>query len=141
MSAAPLHAVVLGAGGLAGGELLRLLSTHPANYRITALSKSGAGKAASEVHRALLHCPPIKLVDMPVEEACKNADVVFCALPHGKSQGLMRQILKTEPKCVIDLAADFRITDPELFQKYFGPHECHELIEQFAYGLPELFAE
>ncbi len=141
MKIAKPHAVVLGAGGLAGGELLRLLSAHPAGFRITALSKSGAGKPAADVHKALLHCPAIEFCDLPVESACEDADVVFCALPHGQSQGLMRQILSAGPICVVDLAADFRLRDAARFEEYFGSHESPDLIERFAYGLPEIYAD
>jgi len=133
--------LVVGAGGLVGGELLRLLSLHPRLGPITALSKSQAGRAAHESHRALLHLPGLEMIDRPAAAAAREADVVFCALPHGQSQAVMAALFEADPQLVVDLAADFRLRDPELFAQHYGPHGCPELLDRFVYGLPELNGE
>jgi len=140
MTAPRLKTVVLGAGGLVGGELLRLLSMHPQVEAITAVSKSQAGVRAHEVHRSLLHLPDIELVDLPYKDAAQGADVVFCTLPHGESRMQMDQILSARPRCIIDLAADFRIRDSGQFEQAYGTHQCPQLLKEFIYGLPEAFA-
>lgn len=140
MSEQKLNAAVLGAAGMIGGELLRLLLSHPRIGKITAVSKSGAHRRANEVHKALLHLPPIDFVDMPAGEAAGNADVVFCAMSHGDSQKIMDEIIAGPARCVIDLGADFRLRDPKAFAEYYVPHLRPELLPQFAYGLPEAYS-
>jgi N-acetyl-gamma-glutamyl-phosphate reductase common form len=141
MAANKLHALVVGAGGLVGGELLRLLSLHPEIARITALSRSYAGRPAHEAHRSLRHLPRIEMVDKPAQEAAKDADIIFCALPHGQSQKIMEDLLSAAPPLIIDLAADFRLRDAAQFQKYYGTHCCPALAQKFTYGLPEHFGD
>lgn len=141
MSAEKPRVLVAGAGGLVGGELLRLLSLHPEVGRISALSKSQAGRPAHEAHRSLLHLQVIEMVDRPVEAAVKEADVVFCALPHGQSQKIMEVILAAGSPLVIDLAADFRLQNQALYSEYYGTHSCPGLTQHFTYGLPEFFAD
>ena len=87
-----LRALVAGAGGLVGGELLRLLSLHPQVGSVAALSRSQAGKAAHDVHLSLLHLPRLEFTDLSLAAAAQNADVVFCAFPHGQSQPSCRLI-------------------------------------------------
>jgi N-acetyl-gamma-glutamyl-phosphate reductase common form len=136
-----LRCMVVGAGGMVGGELLRLLSMHPRIGEITALSRSQAGKKAHQVHHGLLHLTAIEMRDQPIEEAVQSTDVVFFALPHGESQTLMPQVIDASPEAIVDLAADFRIRDPEVFKRYYGDHCCPELIRNFTYGLPEAFPD
>ncbi|RJO65853.1 MAG: N-acetyl-gamma-glutamyl-phosphate reductase [Myxococcales bacterium] len=137
MSAARLKAVVAGAGGLAAGELLRLLLGHPDIGEVLPLSASQAGRPAYEVHRALRHLKPLTFSDAGVEQAAAGADVVFLAVPHGQSMKVMRALLAAEPKLIIDLSADFRLKDVERFRAAYGEHSCFELAGKFCYGLPE----
>jgi N-acetyl-gamma-glutamyl-phosphate reductase len=123
-----------------GGELLRLLALHPRVGKITAVSKSNAGRAAHEAHKALLHLPPIEFVDLAAEDLAQQADVVFCTMAHGDSQKIMPALIASEVRCVIDLGADFRLRDAQAFAAYYGPHTQPALLSQFVYGLPEVFA-
>jgi N-acetyl-gamma-glutamyl-phosphate reductase len=141
MTAAGLQTVVLGAGGLVAGELMRLLSLHPDVARIVAVSQSQAGKMAHETHPSLRRLPPIAFVARPAGEAAADADVVFAALPHGDSQRVMREILAAGPRLVVDLGADFRLRDPAVFRAHYGEHVCPELAADFVYGLPEAFRD
>lgn len=130
--------LVIGAGGLVGGELLRLLSLHPRVGSLAALSKSQAGQPAHRTHRALLHLPSVEMTDRPAGEAAREAEVVFCALPHGQSQEVMADLLDSGAALVVDLAADFRLRDPAVFTRHYLPHRHPELLKCFVYGLPEL---
>jgi N-acetyl-gamma-glutamyl-phosphate reductase len=132
---------VLGASGYAGGELLRLLASHPHFDVVAATASSHAGRAIADVQPALAGAYP-DLVFGPTEaRAAKGADLVFCALPHGASQHLVPQLLENGHH-VVDLAADFRLKDAELYPAWYGEeHICPQLLQVAVYGLPELGRE
>src|SRR5207248_2333469 len=68
-----------------------------------------------------------------------DVDLLFLALPHGESQKFVPEILGRGPK-IVDLAADFRLRDPAIYEKWYGhDHAAPDLLEAFAYGVPELF--
>jgi N-acetyl-gamma-glutamyl-phosphate reductase len=136
-----LRAAVLGAAGLVGGELLRLLALHPEVGEILPVSKSHAGRAVSAAHRPFLHLPPLTFVDLPAGEAARRVDVVFCAMPHGDSQKVMAELLDAAPRCIIDLGADFRIRDAASFAAHYGAHARPDLLDRFVYGLPEVYGQ
>jgi N-acetyl-gamma-glutamyl-phosphate reductase len=125
-------ASVLGASGYAGGELLRLLGRHP-NLDVAWVSAgSNAGRLLGEVHPHL-----VTLADRPLLQAddprLGEADVVFLALPHGESAGVVERIGHPD-MVVVDLGADFRLADGSAWQNFYGgPH-----AGTWAYGLPEL---
>jgi len=130
-----INAVIIGASGYTGVELLRLLLTHP-NVEIKALvAESNAGKEITELYPNFYaaNLPRLqKLEDISFNEI----DVVFCCLPHATSQ----KIIKTLPQNlrIIDLSADFRLADIALYEKWYGKHLAPELQSQAAYGLPEI---
>ncbi|NLH49669.1 MAG: N-acetyl-gamma-glutamyl-phosphate reductase [Myxococcales bacterium] len=137
MSNSPLRVAVIGAAGLVGGELLRLLAQHPRVGEIIAVSTSHAGKMAADVHPALLHLPPIRLEKQAAEETAALADVIFCAMAHGDSQRVMPVLMNGRARCIVDLGADFRLRDPDVYRRYYGEHQCPERQAEFVYGLPE----
>ncbi len=132
-----LNIVVAGAGGMAGGELLRILLGHPACGRLTALSRSRADLPVHRVHPALRHAPPLTFSGGSVVDAATDADVIFLALPHGESMAFMPDLLAAAPGLVLDLAGDFRLDDRAAFESVYGPHACFELSSRFHYGLCE----
>ena len=71
----------------------------------------------------------------------QGVDAVFFALPHGQSQKIMPQVVEAGAFCVVDLAADFRLQDPEVFAQHYGEHSSAHLIDRFVYGLPEAYAD
>lgn len=128
---------ILGASGYTGAELVRLLRRHPAAQIGALTAERQAGKPLGDVfpHLGRLGLPDLVKVE---DVAWDKLDLVFCALPHGTTQeivaGLPRHLK------VIDLSADFRLTDPEAYKTWYG-HEHHALeIQQkeVAYGLTEL---
>ena len=131
-----LKAVVYGASGYTGAELLRLLHTHP-QVEVVALSgESQAGKDIAEVYPHLrgLGLPRLKKIE---EISLDGVDVVFCCLPHGTTQDAVAAV----PKSVktIDLSADFRLKDITTYEQWYGkPHSQPELQAQAVYGLTEL---
>ncbi|WBQ07321.1 N-acetyl-gamma-glutamyl-phosphate reductase [Kribbella sp. CA-293567] len=126
-----LRVAVAGASGYAGGELLRLLSTHP-EVEIGALTAgSSAGTALGLHHPHLLPLAGRTLVETSAETLAGH-DVVFLALPHGQSAGIAEQL--GEDVTVIDCGADFRLVEAEAWVEFYGgKHAGH-----WPYGLPEL---
>ena len=122
---------VAGASGYAGGELLRLLAGHP-DLEIGALTaQSSAGAEVTDLHP---HLPGLAgQTFTPTDpELLADADLLFTALPHGESAKLAAQLPKDLK--VIDLGADFRLTDEEAWTRYYPvPYAGH-----WIYGLPEL---
>ncbi len=133
-----MRVAVLGAAGYAGGELLRLLHGHPEVTEWIATSRSRAGKPIAEAHPALAALTDARfLADAPAE-AARGRDVVFLCLEHGESSRLAAEVLDAGAGLVVDLAADFRVRDPELYARYYGPHPAPQLLERFTYGLADV---
>ncbi|QCB51344.1 N-acetyl-gamma-glutamyl-phosphate reductase [Rhodococcus sp. PAMC28707] len=133
---APLKIAVAGASGYAGGEILRLLLGHPGVRSgalvIGSLTAGGnAGAALGDFHPHLLPLADRVLSETTIDELAGH-DVVFLGLPHGKSAEIANQLPDTV--VIIDCGADFRLTDPSAWEKYYKtPH-----AGTWPYGLPEL---
>ncbi len=129
---------VIGAAGYAGGELLRLLLQHPDVSECLATSRSRAGKSLSEVHPALAGIDDARFSGATAGEAARGRDVVFLCLEHGESSRVAGEVFDAGPGMVVDLAADFRVRDPRLYQQYYGAHAAPDLVERFTYGLADV---
>jgi N-acetyl-gamma-glutamyl-phosphate reductase len=129
---------IIGASGYTGAELLRLAAAHPDLDVVWATGDTQAGRPVAARYPSLAAAYP-DLAFVPYEPAAVDGlDLVFCALPHGESQRLMPEVRKRVPRAV-DLAADFRLRDPEVYRAWYGEaHQCPDLLGDFAYGLPEL---
>lgn len=132
-----LRVAVIGAAGYVGGELLRLLATHPEIGEIRAVSRTHPGRRWGEVHPAFAFDRERTFTGDAPEAAARGADVVFCALGHGESSRVMPAILEAAPRLVIDLGADFRLADEAVYRAHYGEHPCFDLCASFVYGLPE----
>lgn len=125
---------VVGASGYAGGELLRLLADHP-NFKVTYISAgSNAGELVSSIHPHLTNYKDIRFQATDVNQINK-CELVFIALPHGESAKLIDGIY--ESIMVVDLGADYRLSDPEKWKKYYGG----SYAGKWQYGLPEIVGE
>jgi N-acetyl-gamma-glutamyl-phosphate reductase len=125
---------VAGASGYAGGELLRLLAGHP-DLEIGPLAAHGsAGTSVTALHPQLTGHPRLRdSVFVPADPALlADADLLFTALPHGQSARLAAA-LPAQFK-IVDLAADFRLADPEAWARYYPT----PYAGRWTYGLPEL---
>ena len=141
MTRAKIDVAVLGATGLTGGELLRLLLQHPRVNEVHALSRKESGRPLHAVHPSLRHLTPATFSTLSPREAAERSDVIFFALPHTQSQAFVAELIDLDDKLLIDLSADFRLRDREAYQRHYAPHACFELVERFVYGLPELDRE
>ena len=136
-----MKAAVIGAAGYAGGELLRLLLQHPEISAIEATSRSQAGRLWGEVHPGVAPLTDAAFSDAAPADAAARADVAFLCLEHGGSSALAREVLSAGPRLVVDIAADFRIADPELYRTYYGAHADPSLLPSFVYGLADIVGE
>src|ERR1700691_4824599 len=128
-----------GASGYAGAELLRLCAGHPELEVVVAGADSQAGLPVGSVYPSLAAAYPSLSFSKLVADDLDGLDVVFLALPHGESQRLAPALVGRVGR-LVDLAADFRLTDPAAHDLWYGSeHEAPGLLGRFAYGLPELF--
>jgi N-acetyl-gamma-glutamyl-phosphate reductase len=135
-----IRTAILGASGYVGGELLRLLAAHPKLAPVKLYGFSKAGQPLGSVHPHLAAAFSDAVID-EFEGAFDGIDLVFAALPHGRSQKLAGAILdKGIP--FVDLGADFRLNDAATYEQWYGHvHEAPELLGEFVYGIPELNRE
>lgn len=119
---------VLGASGYGGGEVLRLLADHPHFSVTTVWANSSAGQTIGDLHPHLASMADMRLEVFQPGSA--DVDLVFMALPHGQSAQYAAQ-LSTK---VVDLGADFRLTDPDKWSTFYGG----EHAGTWTYGLPEI---
>jgi N-acetyl-gamma-glutamyl-phosphate reductase len=122
---------VAGASGYAGGEILRLLAAHPEFDVVTVTAFSNAGQPLSSVQPHLRSLSHLVLVDTTPQNLAGH-DIVFLALPHGKSGEITEQL--DAATLVIDCGADHRLTDRSAWEKFYGG----EYFGAWPYGLPEL---
>jgi len=129
---------ILSAPGYAGGELVRLIATHP-TMEIAALSgdrKAGQQMADVFPHLRHLDLPELlRVEDMPL----RGIELVFCALPKGRPATSSRL---AENVRIVDLSADFRLKNPADYRKWYGyDHEYPALLEQAVYCLTEFYRD
>ena len=131
-----LKVAVAGASGYAGGELLRLLLGHPAvqsgELEIGALTAGANAGSALGDHQPQLLPLADRVLEDSTAEALAGHDIVFLALPHGYSAALANRL--DEDIVIIDCGADFRLTDPQAWTRYYGTDHAGT----WPYGMPEL---
>ncbi len=131
-----IKAAVVGGTGYTGVELMRLLARHPEIELTVATSRSDAGRAVGEVYPSLRGVVDLDFC-LPEVDLLAESDVVFFATPNGTAMKFAETLLE-KGRVVIDLAADFRLRDARLWEKWYGqPHACPHLLEEAVYGLPE----
>jgi N-acetyl-gamma-glutamyl-phosphate reductase len=131
---------IVGGTGYTGVELLRILATHP-QAQITAItSRKEAGLPVAEIYPSLRGHLDLAFA-APDDAPLAQCDVIFFATPHGVAMSQARELLGAGVK-IIDLAADFRLQDTAVFERWYGmPHACPDILREAVYGLPELNRE
>jgi LysW-gamma-L-alpha-aminoadipyl-6-phosphate/LysW-L-glutamyl-5-phosphate reductase len=132
---------VVGASGLAGGELIRLIGQHP-QLELTYLGgSSSAGRRPSELHPGLRQDLGLVVETVDVDAIVDRCDVVLLSTPAPVSADLAVK-LADRVQCVADLSGAFRIRSPELHRKWYPKVErLDELADRFIYGVPELVGD
>jgi N-acetyl-gamma-glutamyl-phosphate reductase len=127
---------IVGGTGYTGEELLRLLAGHPNTELVAITSRSEKGKPVSALFPNLRGIIDLAFTE-PTVANLKHCDVVFFATPHGVAQSLVPEILAAGIQ-VIDLSADFRIRDIDIWEKWYAQkHAAPQLVSEAVYGLPE----
>lgn len=133
---------ILGASGYTGSELVRLLLRHP---RVEIVALTADRKAGQEMGSVFPQFAPFNLPTLITIEQVdwKGVDLVFCALPHGTTQLVIKQVFENAPHVkVVDLSADFRLRDPGAYEQWYGhPHQALDLQREAVYGVVELYRD
>jgi len=129
---------IVGASGYTGGELLRLLLSHPQVQVTEVTSEHHLGEYVYSLHPNLRKRTAMRFVSRQSLQPC---DVLFLALPHGEPQKEIERYTALASK-LVDLSADFRLRDLALYQRWYGgAHQAPAWLGRFVYGLPELHRE
>jgi N-acetyl-gamma-glutamyl-phosphate reductase len=135
-----LRVAVIGATGYTGVELLRILVHHPQAEVSIVTSRKHEGKPISEVFPSLRGRIDLLCGSLNFDRIVKESDFVFTAVPHKTAMEVVPDFHKRNIR-VVDLSADFRFRNPRVYQQWYQPHRCEDLLSQAVYGLPELHRE
>ena len=129
-----IHAGIVGATGYTGYELIQLINRHPQARLVWATSQSAAGKNISDLYPTPDDIRLIRFEDAKLAQA----DVVFFCLPHAASMEAVARARAAGVRA-IDLSADFRLPDPQVYERWYNtPHTQIELLQTAVYGLCEV---
>ncbi len=136
-----VRVAVVGASGYTGGELLRLLASHPHVDITLVTAEKHAGKQVQDVFPSLRGSVGAQpLVKADASEIRAQADFAFTALPHHTAASVVAE-LWTAGMPVVDLSADYRFEELSVYEAWYGAHPRPDVIPQAIYGLPELHRE
>ncbi|WP_251392269.1 N-acetyl-gamma-glutamyl-phosphate reductase [Mediterraneibacter agrestimuris] len=132
---------IIGATGYAGGELVRILTAHKEAEIVWYGSRSYIDQKYASVYQNLFQIVDDKCMDDNMEVLAEQADVIFTATPQGFCASLMNEEILSKTK-IIDLSADFRIKDVNIYEKWYGiEHKSPQYIDEAVYGLCEVNRE
>lgn len=131
---------IVGVSGYSGRELLRFLLEHP-HAEVTYVSANTTTGSVADIWPEFAGKTDLACAKYDVDEASK-AELVFLATPHTVSMKLAPELLERGAR-VIDISGDFRLSSPEEYLKWYKApkHEAAHLLDDAAYGLPEIYAE
>jgi N-acetyl-gamma-glutamyl-phosphate reductase len=134
-----LKVAICGGSGYTGIELLRILAGH-GGVEVTAVtSEKSAGKGVAELFPHLYLYRDLVYEPLNKEKLLAKADLFFLALPHASSQEAVNFFFRSGKK-VVDLSADYRLRDPEVYEKWYGvAHDFTGTLKKAVYGLPEIY--
>ncbi len=131
---------IVGGTGYTGVELLRLLAVHREVELVAITSRKEAGMPVADMFPNLRGFVDLAFC-APEHAGLGRCDVVFFATPSGVAMQQARELLDAGVR-IVDLAADFRIRDVDVWKKWYGmEHACPELVAEAIYGLPEVYRE
>ncbi len=132
---------ILGASGLTGKELIKILLKHSETKIVFATSRRFAGKSISYVFPEFKSLTDLKFISPSESYKFNDIDLIFLCLPHTESMDYVKKFVDKNIK-VIDLSADFRIKNSALYKLWYNKiHKYKNLLKESVYGLPEIFKE
>jgi len=134
------RAAVVGGSGYTGAELLRLLAGHPEIEVTLVTADANAGATVGDLYPSLAAAYTDLTYDRVSPADLAGLDLVFLCLPHGQSQAIAGELVDTVGH-VVDLGADFRLPVADYEQWYGETHAAPDLVDRFAFGLPELYRD
>ncbi len=136
-----IKAGIIGATGYAGGELVRILLSHKDVKICWYGSRNYIDQKYSNIYQNLFEIVDDVCLDDNMEELAEKVDVIFTATPQGYCSRVMNEDILSKAK-VIDLSADFRIKDVDIYEEWYQlKHPCPSYIKEAVYGLPELYRD
>ncbi len=132
---------LVGVTGYTGMELVRLLAMHPSMDLVMASSRAEAGKRLGDFYPFIegLNGSNIIISNLDIDQVAENCDLVFLAVPHGTAMEVGAKLRHKKVR-VVDLSADFRITDVAVYEQWYNTtHTEKEMLAKAVYGLPELY--
>ncbi len=135
-----IKASIIGATGYTGFELIRILSQHPNVHISSIVSRKNQNIDLQNIYPAFYTINNLSFESLDVDKISSKSDVVFTALPHKASMEICKSFLEKGNK-VIDLSADFRFSNLDIYEKYYSAHTCKKIATKAVYGLPEIFRE
>ncbi len=133
----PPSVSVFGAAGFTGALTARLLHRHPTFELNSLTARSDQGRQLDDLYPH--HRVPIELEELDVERHAE-VDAAVVAYPHGAAAPLVAE-LRARGVRVVDLSADFRLHDPDVYGRWYREHQAPELLPDAVYGLPERYRE
>lgn len=131
-----VRVAIVGATGYTGSELMRLLLGHRDVDLVAVTSRGASGRPVAALFPHLA-ASDLRF-DTPQVDRLAECDLVFFATPNGVAMEQVPALLAGGTR-VVDLSADFRLRDAELWQRWYGqPHASPELLGRAVYGLPEI---
>lgn len=132
---------IIGATGYAGAELVRILHSHPGVELMALTTRSYAGMPFDKVYPHMHKYNQLVCEEMNLPKLFDNSDVIFIALPHGHAMPVALEAGRRGKK-IVDLGADFRLADYRVYEQWYKvEHEAKKLLDEAAYGLPEVNRE
>ena len=129
---------IIGSTGYAGAELVRLIKSHKDAEVVWYGSRSYVDEKYADIYRNMFKFVDSKCLDDNMDELAKEADVIFTATPQGLCASLVNEDVLSKTK-IIDLSADFRIKDVNVYEKWYGiKHPTPQYIDEAVYGLCEI---
>jgi len=135
-----IRVAIVGASGYTAMEAVQWLLKHPQVQIVAATSRQADGSMIADMHPSLVRRLRLPVEDLTPVQIAERCDVAMSCLPHGASANIVAQLLSAGCR-VIDLSADYRLSSPELYEKWYGEqHPDPGRLGATPYGLPELFA-
>lgn len=131
---------IVGASGYTGVELARLLANCPDVTLTVATSRQYDGLNLAAVYPNLTGLVDIVCQDLATDDLVDKADLFFTAVPHQTAMAIVPDLLEAGKK-VVDLSADFRLHDANVYQQWYQTHSAQQYLAEAVYGLPELHRE
>ncbi|MBP0029547.1 N-acetyl-gamma-glutamyl-phosphate reductase [Roseofilum sp. Guam] len=133
---------IVGASGYGGVQLVRMLCEHPNVDLVYLGGDSSAGKSYGDIYPHLAHRVNMTVEPVNIDTIASRCEVVFLGLPNGLACKIAPQLL--ERGClVLDLSADYRLTDMEVYKTWYGSEDRgdYEVLSKAVYGLPEIYRD